>query len=101
MADVAGIGGRGHARKRAGHRTAIAAGKKLPLAKGEKSQLVNSDEKKFRALVLINVAFVLAVAEARGRAVLPFDDVFGLVETFVQLARNVAAEIIEQRLLQF
>ena len=101
MADVAGIGGRGHARKRARHRTAIAAGKKLPLAQSEKRQLVNPDEKKFRALILVNVAFILAIAEARGRAVLPFDNVFRLVETFVQLARNVATKIIEQRLLEF
>ncbi len=71
----------GHARKRAGHGTAIAAGKKLPLAQGEKRQLVDADEKKFRALILVDVVFALAVAEARGRAVPPGDDVLRFVET--------------------
>ena len=59
VADVAGIGGGGHARKRSGDGTAIAAGEELPLAQSEKRELVDADEKKFRALVLVNVVFVL------------------------------------------
>src|SRR5271163_4711185 len=62
VADVAGIRRRGHARKRAGHWTTVAAGQELPLAQREKRQLVNADEKKFRALILVNVVLVLAVA---------------------------------------
>ena len=101
MADVAGIGRSRHARKTAGNRAAVAAGEELPLAQSEKRELVDSDEKKFRALVLVDIRFGLAVAEARGRAVLPFHHVLRFVERFVKLARNVAAEIEQQRLLEF
>ncbi|MGH8277859.1 MAG: hypothetical protein ACRETH_14315 [Steroidobacteraceae bacterium] len=48
----------------------------MPLAQREERELVDPDEEKFRALILIHVAFILAVAEARGRTVLPGDEVF-------------------------
>ena len=39
------------------HGTAIAAGQKVPLLQSEMRQLVKSDEKIFRALILIDVIF--------------------------------------------
>ena len=39
------------------HGTAVAAGEELPLAQGEERQLVDADEEKFRALILVDVAF--------------------------------------------
>ena len=89
-----------HARKRARHGTAVAAGEKLPLPQREKRQLVDADEKKFRALVLVDVALALAVAEARGRSVPPRDHVLRFLKVLVQLARHVAPEIEQQRLLE-
>ena len=63
----------------AANRAAIAGREKLPLAQSEERQLIDADEQKFRALILVDVIFVAAVAEARGRAVLPRDDVLRLV----------------------
>src|ERR1700730_15912796 len=66
VADVAGIGRAGHARAAAWNRTAIARSEKLPLLQGEVRQLIEADELKLRALILVDVAFVAAIAEARG-----------------------------------
>ena len=101
VADVAGVGGTGHARKRARHGTSVAAREELPLAESEERELVNADEKKFRALILVHVVFVLAVAEARGGIIQPGDQVFRFVVALVKLARNIAAKIKQQRLFQF
>ncbi len=100
VADVAGIRGAGHVWKCFGDRAAIAAGEKLPLAQGEESELVDADEKKFRTLILVDVIFGGAVAEAGGRAVEPGDDVLRVVEARVEFARDFFAEIKQQRLLE-
>jgi hypothetical protein len=72
----------------------------LPLAQRKHRQLVNANEKKFRALILVNVVLALAVAEARGRTVLPRDQVLRFLKTLVKLARDVSTEIVQQRLLE-
>ena len=100
MADVAGIRRAGHVRKRARDRATIAAGEKLPLAQSEKGELVDADEKKFGALILVDVIFGGAVAEASGGAVEPGDDVLRVVEAGVEFARNFVAEVKQQRLLE-
>ena len=100
VTDVAGIRRRGHARKRAGHGTSVAAGEELPLAQGEKRQLVHADEEKFGALILVDIVLVLAVAEARGRTVRPRDQMLRFLETLVQLARDVTAKIMQEGLLK-
>ena len=97
VADVAGVAGSGHARAAARHGTTIAAGEKLQLLQREMGQLIEADEQKLRALILVNVIFVAAVAEAGGRAVIPRDHVLGFVVVFVKFFRDVAAEISEQR----
>ncbi len=97
MADVSRIRRSSHAGKTPPHGTAVARSEELPLLQREVRQLVEPDEQKLRALILVNVVFVAAVAEARGRAVVPRDDVLRLVVALVKLARNVAAEIGEQR----
>jgi hypothetical protein len=80
VADVAGVRRARHAGKGSGYGTAVAAGEELPLAQGEEREFVDTDEKKFRALVLVDVRFGLAIAESRGRTIFPFDDVLGFVE---------------------
>src|SRR5579863_1296195 len=99
--DVSGIRRARHTRTRVAHRTAIAAGEKLPLAQREMRQLVNADEKEFARLILVNIIFALRIAEARGRAVVPGDRVLRFVERAIQLARHVAAKIEQQRAFQF
>src|SRR5690349_3643797 len=81
MADVAGIAGSGHARddglpfvdsgsvKLNG--APISRSQELPLLQSEMRQLIDADEQKLRALVLVDIIFVAAVAEARSRAVAP------------------------------
>src|SRR5579872_7299518 len=95
VADVAGIRRSGHARKRTRNRAAIARSEKLPLLQREVREFVNADEEKFGALIAIDVVFVAAKAEARGRAIAPGYDVLGFVVTFVRIARHIAAEIRE------
>src|SRR5579885_3548526 len=95
VADVAGIRRSGHARKRTRNRAAIARSEKLPLLQREVREFVNADEEKFGALIAIDVVFVAAKAEARGRAIAPGYDVLGFVVTLVRIARHIAAEIRE------
>src|SRR5947209_14866250 len=63
-------------------------------------QLIDADEEKLGALILIHIVFVAAVAEAGGRAIGPRNDVLGFVVAAVQRARDIAAEIREQRRFQ-
>ncbi len=97
VADVAGIRRAGHVGKRAGNGTSISGSEKLPLFESEESEFVDADEKKFGPLILVNVVFTFAVAEARGRAVPPGDDVLRVVVGAVEFARNVAAEVEKER----
>jgi hypothetical protein len=97
MPDVAGIAGPGHARNASGYRAAIARSEKLPLLQREVSELIEPDEQELRALILVDVIFVPAVAEASGRTVVPGDDVLGFVVALIHRARHIAAEISQQR----
>ena len=72
---------------------AIAAGQKLPLLQREVRQLIDADEKIFRALIAVDIVFSVAVSKPRRRAVEPRDDVLRFVVLLVQLARHVAAKI--------
>src|SRR6266851_6817259 len=74
-------------------RTAVTRGEKLPLLQRKVRELVNADEQKLRALVLINIALVAAVAEARGRAIVPGDEVLRGVVTLVPRARHVPLKV--------
>src|SRR6202030_2454000 len=93
VADVAGIAGAGHARHTLWNGTTIARREKLPLLQREVRQLVEPDKQKLRALILVDVVFVAAVAESGGRAVVPGDDVLGFVVAAVERPRHVAAKI--------
>src|SRR6202034_4869438 len=66
MPDVTGVGSTSHAGKRARHGTPVTRREELPLAEGKEGKLVNSYEKKFGALILVNVRFALAISERRG-----------------------------------
>src|SRR6266404_4058578 len=101
MPDVAGVAGAGHAREASGHGTAIARSQKLPLLQREVRELIDADEKKLRALILVDVVFVAAVAEARGRSVTPRDDVLRFVVLAIEFPRYVATKISEERRFQF
>src|SRR5208282_3349551 len=91
----------GHVGKCAGHGTPIARSEKLPLLEGEERQLVNADEKIFGALILVDVVFAFAVAEARRRTIPPRDDVLRVVEGAIEFARNIAAKIEQKRGFEF
>src|SRR5579859_6854322 len=111
VADVAGIGSASHAGNdgllaavgalEKFDRTAVAAAEKLPLLEREVRQLVDADEQELGALVAVDVVFVAAVAEPRGRAVFPGDDVLGVVELLIFRPGDVAAKLCEERRLQF
>src|SRR6266704_364359 len=79
---------------------AVARGEELPLLQSEMRELINSDEKKLRALVLINIVLVAAVAETRGRSVFPGNDMLRCVVTLVHHAGHVPPEVTEQRRFQ-
>src|SRR5713226_8148786 len=64
-------------------------------------ELIDSDKKKLRALILVDVILVAAVTEARGRSVFPGNDVLRGVVTFVPRARHVPPEVRKQRRLEF
>src|SRR6266571_166419 len=81
-------------------RAAVARSEELPLLQREVRQLVEADEQKLRALVLVNVVLVAAVAEARGRTVCPGHDVLRFAVALVKSARHVAAKVSEQRRFQ-
>jgi len=68
-----------------------------PFVFEEVGQLIDTDEEELGALVGVNVVFVAAVTETRGRAVLPRHDVLRLVVLAIERARHVAAEIREER----
>ena len=103
VADVARVGRAGHVRANGLpcplaacvclDGAAIAAGQKLPLFQREVRQLIDADEQKLRALVLVHVVFVAAIAEARCRAVLPRDDMLRFVVLAIVRLRYVAPEI--------
>src|SRR5262249_19575011 len=52
------------------------------------------------ALILVDVAFVAAIAEAGGRAVGPGDDVLRLVVAAIQFFGDIATEVGEKRRFQ-
>ena len=62
----------------------------------EVRQLIDADKEILRALILVHIVLVLAVAEARFRTVTPGDHVLAVVVVRVQIARHVAAKIREQ-----
>ncbi len=64
-------------------------------------QLVDPDEQKLRALVLINVVLRRAVSKSRRRSIQPGHHVLPFVVGPVQLARHIPPEIVQQRRLQF
>src|SRR5207244_12714750 len=86
VAEVAGVGRAGHIRKRARHRTPVAAGEELPLVEREERQLVDANEEELGALILVDVILTLAVAKPRGRAVAPGDNVFAVVVAAIEFA---------------
>src|SRR5271155_1686031 len=100
VADVAGVGGAGHVAAAARHGATITRSEKLPLLQGEMRQLIDADEEEFGALILIDVALVAAISEARGGAVAPGHQVPGFVVTFVERAGHIATELQEQRRFQ-
>src|SRR5258708_19424856 len=63
-------------------------------------QFTVPDEQELCTLILVNFILVAAVAEARGRAVFPGNDVLRCVVTSVHRARHVPAEVGEQRRFQ-
>ena len=65
----------------------------MPLLEREVRQLIDANEEKLRALILIDIAFVAAVAEARGGTVAPGHQMFCFVVALVCDARNVAPEM--------
>src|SRR5712691_12739676 len=89
VADVPRVRRAGHGAKAFRHGAAVARSEKLPLLQREMRQLVEADEQELRALVLVNVVLVAAVAEARGRTVFPSYEVFRFVVTLVKSARHV------------
>ena len=97
VADVSRIRRAGHVADAARHGAAIARGQELPLLEREMRQLIDADEQKFRALILVDIALIAAVAEARGRAVVPGDQVLRFVIRFVKLAWHIATEARQQR----
>ncbi len=66
VADVSRVRRTRHAAYASRHATAVARRQELPLLQRKVRQLINADEKKFRALILVNVVLVTAVAEASG-----------------------------------
>src|SRR6266581_2240452 len=72
------------------HWAAVARGEELPLLQSEMRELINSDEKKLRALVLINIVLVAAVAETRGRSVFPGNDMLRCVKFLLPGERSIA-----------
>src|SRR5579859_4346639 len=100
VANIAGIAGAGHARNALWNWAAIARREKLPLLQREVRQLIEPNEEKLRALILVDIIFVAAIAEARGRTVVPGDDVLGFIVSAVERARHVAPEICQQRRFQ-
>src|SRR5271157_1553064 len=101
VADIARVRRARHARKRSWNGTAVAGGQELPLLQREMRQLVDSDEQKLRALILVNVILVAAVAEPRRRSVFPCNNVFRFVEGAVPRRRHIPPELRYQRRLQF
>jgi hypothetical protein len=95
VTDIPGVTRAGHARLTSLHRTAVARGQKLPLFQGEVRQLIETNEEKLGALVAINVIFVAAETEARGRVILPGHDMLRLVVALVQRARHIATKVRE------
>ena len=103
MADVAGIRCARHIQKKlpgTGQRFRLS--QKLPLPfKSEMRQLVQSDKKIFRALILIDVIFVRAVAEPRGAPVIPRDDIASTRCSSDTSSAVYPAKISKQRRFQF
>ena len=58
-------------------------------------QFIDADEQKFRALILVDVVLVSAVAEARCGTVCPGDQMLRFVVARVHRARNIAPEVCE------
>src|SRR6266446_4238823 len=100
VADVPRVRRASHGAKASRHGAAVARSEKLPLLQREVCELVNADEQKLGALVLVNVILVAAVAEARGRTVFPGYDVLRFVVTLVKSARHVAAKVCQERRFQ-
>src|SRR5690242_16551493 len=90
VANIARVGGTGHAAEAVRHRTAITGGQKLPLLQGEVRQLVDADEDELGTLIAIDIVLVAAVAEARGRAVLPGNDALRFVVAAIRITRYVS-----------
>src|SRR5260370_2475917 len=99
MPDVSRVRRAGHARRNSlpsvfhvginFRRAAVARSEELPLLQREVRELIDADEQKLRALVLINIVLVAAVAKARGRTVFPGNDMLRCVVTLVHRARHV------------
>src|SRR6266571_2595446 len=100
VADVPRVRRAGHGAKASRHGAAVARSEKLPLLQREVRELVETDEQELRALILVNVVLVAAVAEARGRTVFPGYEVLRFVVTLVKSARHIAAKVCQQRRFQ-
>src|SRR5256885_14330550 len=98
--DISWIRRASHARKTSPYGTPVARRQELPLLQREMRQLIEPDEQEFRALVLVNVILITAIAKARRRTVQPRHYVLRFVVTLVKLARHIAPEIRQQRTFQ-
>jgi hypothetical protein len=58
-------------------------------------QLIEPDEQKLRALILVDIVFVAAISKPGRRAVMPRDNVFRFVVAAVQRAWNIAPKVGE------